>query len=104
MVATSFCRAVQDAHACGPQPARLPTGCLRGIPALHDAAAVEGSFQNALFPRRRALGAEATKQPALVQDGEWVGGFVSETITPCGQSSKSGHAKSWRQFGKWVIW
>ena len=39
---------------------------------------LKDSVEDAVLPRRRPLGAEAAEQPALVQDGEWLGGPVDE--------------------------
>ena len=69
---------LQDAHARHPRPARLPPRCERGLPALRHAAAPQRPQQDALLPRRRPLGAEAAELPALVQDGQRLGGPVDE--------------------------
>ena len=61
---------LQDADAGDSQPARLPAGRERGLPAVRHAAAAEGAEQDALLPRRGPLGAEAAELAAVVQDGE----------------------------------
>src|ERR1700674_2508887 len=81
MVAASLRKPVQNADFGGPRPTRLPARRIRGVPTLHHAAAAESSVQNALFPRRRPLGAQASEQPTLVQNSEWLGGFVFEEMS-----------------------
>src|SRR5438445_13253606 len=63
----------QDADAGDSRSARLPAGCVGGIPALHDASAGGRAVENVLFPRRRSLGAKAAEFPALVQERKWLG-------------------------------
>ncbi len=74
MFATNF----KTPHAGGARPARLPARRVGGLPVVHHAAAAEGPVEDAVLPRRRPLGAEAAKQPAVVADGEWLGGRVDE--------------------------
>jgi hypothetical protein len=47
-----------------------------GFQLFDHAAAAQGAQQDALLPGRGPLGAEAAKLPALVQDGERLGGPV----------------------------
>ena len=47
-----------------------------GFQLFTTAAAAEGSVEDAVLPRRRPLGAEAAEQPAVVPDGERLGGSV----------------------------
>ncbi len=56
----------------------LSARCLGRLPAVHDAAAAEGSVEDAVLPGRRSLGAEAAERPAVVQDGERLGRRVDE--------------------------
>src|SRR5437016_8086361 len=85
IVATPIRGPVQNSYVGGPWTTRLPAGHFRRLPAFHYLAAPENSIANAVLPRRRPLGAEAAQQPALVQDGERVGGLVPEEIdaAPC---------------------
>ena len=51
-----YCEELQDADAGDSQPARLPAGCERGLPALRHAAAAGGAEQDAVLSRTRATG------------------------------------------------
>ncbi len=63
LVAHALRGQLQDAHIGHPRPARLPARCVPGIRALHHPGAPERSHQDALLPRRRALGTQTPKQP-----------------------------------------
>ncbi len=65
-----FAENFKTPNAGHPRPTRLPARCRGRLPAFHHAPAPRGSFEDALLPRRRALGEQAAKFPALVQDGE----------------------------------
>ena len=71
---------LQNADTSHSQPARLPAGCIAGLRSVHDFAAAGCAIKNALLPRRRPLGVEAAEFPALVQDGERLGGPVGGEI------------------------
>src|SRR5271154_1293904 len=101
MVAAPVRHEFQDADAGNPRPARLPPRCKRRLTALHHAADGGRALEDALLPRRRPLGAEATELAALVQNRERLGrsmdkrpgdeevagllGF-SHWLGPCGDS------------------
>ena len=78
MVAGARREELQDANSRRPRPARLPPRRLRRLPALHHAPAAERPVKDALLPRRRPLGAQTTKLPALVQDRQRLGRPVHE--------------------------
>ena len=61
VVAAHVRHELQDADAGRSRPARLSPRRLRRLPALHHAAAAEGSVEDAVLPRRRPLGTEAAK-------------------------------------------
>src|SRR5579859_2105841 len=96
MVAPPVCLPVQDAHPGGSRPTRLPARCLRGLPTLHHVAAAESAIKDALLSRRRPLGLEAPKQPALVQDGGRVGGLVSQEVKRIWSTAAPGCTESHR--------
>src|SRR5205809_1103920 len=81
MVSPRIRCAVQDAHLGGTWSKRLPARCLRRLSTIHYVTAAQGPIQDALLPRRRPLGPETAKQPALVQDRGRVRGFVPEALT-----------------------
>src|SRR5271157_2356784 len=78
VVATPLSNELQDADVGGARPARLPARCFGGIPDVHHPPAAEDSVEDAVFSRRRSLGAEAAEQPPVVPDGERLGGRVDE--------------------------
>src|SRR5580658_1775155 len=78
MVAAPVCQEFQDADASRPRAERLPPRCVAGIRSLHHAADGGRSVKDALFPRRRPLGAEAAEFAALVQNRERLGGSMDE--------------------------
>ena len=74
----SVCHQLQDADPGRARAARLPARCVGGLPVVHHRAAAGDSVEDAVLPRRRPLGAEAAEQPAVVADGEWLGGSVDQ--------------------------
>src|SRR6266404_6616820 len=80
MVSAQFVQEFQDAYSCHPWTARLPARRERRLPAFHHAADYGRAVEDALFPRRRPLGAEAAEFAALVQDGQRLGGSVDEEV------------------------
>ena len=74
VVAVALCKELQDADAGGSRPARLPARRERRVSALRHAANARRAQQDAVFSRRRPLGAEAARLAALVEDGERLGG------------------------------
>src|SRR5437868_13409022 len=79
VVATFVRDQLQDADLGCPRTEGLPARCVGRVPAVYDFAAARSSVKNAVFPRRRPLGAEAAEFAALVQDGERLGRSVGET-------------------------
>src|SRR5437763_11279721 len=86
--------AVQDAHPGGPRPTRLPSRCLRRLSTLHNVTAAQGPIEDALLSRRRPLGPETPKQPALEQDSGRVGGLLPEKVT-CDEELSKWVGKDW---------
>jgi dipeptidyl aminopeptidase/acylaminoacyl peptidase len=76
VVAASVVVEFQDAHLGHSRPTGLSPRCFRRISFIHDLAAPRRGLEDALFPRRRPLGAQAAEFPALVQDGKRLGGPV----------------------------
>src|SRR5271170_6563404 len=79
MVARDLREEFQDPNPRRPRPARLPPRRLRRLPTLHHLAAPERPIEDALLPRRRPLGAQTARLPALVQDRQRLGRPVHET-------------------------
>ena len=78
MVAQHLREGVQDADAGDSRRAGFPRAVHAGTGVVHRAADAEGAFQAAAFPGRRALGAEAAEQRALVQDIHRLDGFLGQ--------------------------
>src|ERR1700756_5551721 len=80
MVATSVRQEFQDADSGRSRPARLQARRERRLPAFHYSADGRRAVEDAVFPRRRPLGAEATEFAAVVSDGKRLGGPVDEEV------------------------
>src|SRR5262249_9621604 len=80
MVAARIRGKFQDADPRRARPERLSDRCFARIRSLHDAANTAGAVQNVVFSGRRPLGAKAAEQPALVQDGERLGGSMVQEV------------------------
>src|SRR5439155_21460514 len=59
-------RQIQNADARGSRPERLSARRERRISTLHDAAAIEDSVEDVVFPRRRSLGTQTAEFAAVV--------------------------------------
>src|SRR5581483_3138084 len=66
----------QDTNAGNSWSARLSARCLARICPVHGIATPRHSFEDALLPRRRSLGAQAAEFASLVQDSERLGRSV----------------------------
>src|SRR5437867_7983177 len=63
----------QNADAGRARSARLPARCFTGIRPFHYSANIKSPVEDAVFPRRRPLGAQAAKLTAVVQNGGRLG-------------------------------
>src|SRR6516225_7761652 len=81
MVAARVRGEFQHASARLAWATRLPPQCFARFWSIYDVTIAESPVEDVVFPRRRSLSAQAAKLPALVQDGERLGGSMVQVTS-----------------------